>query len=59
MALYLNDGKKLKIALNGNSYILNICTTASIVDFVKLLSSDNFILKDVNDLYLTAKKGGK
>ena len=56
MALYLNNGKKLKIALNGNSYILNICTTASIVNFVKLLSLDNYVLKDVNDLYLTVKE---
>jgi hypothetical protein len=55
MALYLGS-KKLKITLDNIKYNLNIFSTTPIVNGVLLLSSDNYILKDSNGLYLTAKE---
>ena len=60
MALYLGSSKELKIKLsNGSSFRLNIPTLTSspIVSGARLLSSDNYILKDSNGLYLLAKDG--
>lgn len=60
MALYLgSDNKKLKAILNGQVIRLNVFTTNIITNGIKLLSSDNYILKDSNNLYLTAKEGNK
>lgn len=53
MALYLG-GDKVKINLNGVIYRLNLHT--EILNGVKLLSSDNYILLDSNGFYITAKK---
>lgn len=60
MALYLgSDNKKLKAILNGQIIRLNVFSTNIITNGIKLLSSDNYILKDSNNLYLTAKEGNK
>ena len=51
MALYLGENR-VKINLNGNIYCLNLFSHNSTIDYVSLLSSDNYILKDSNGLYL-------
>lgn len=57
MALYLGSSDKLKINLDNAVYCLNIFSTIPILNGIKLLSSDNYILKDSNGLYLTLKEG--
>lgn len=57
MALYFGNSGKLKLFSNNILYRFMILTEAPIVNGVKLLSSDNFILKDSNGLYLTIKEG--
>lgn len=56
MALYLGSSEKLKININGVAYILNLISKTPITSGIKLLSSENYILKDSNGLYLTAKE---
>lgn len=56
MALYLGNSNKLHINLNGILYHLNLLSTTPIVDRISLLSSDNYILKDFNGLYLIPKE---
>lgn len=58
MALYIGGSEKLKIILNEAQYNFNVIPKIPTTDnnFVKLLSSDNYILKDINELYLTAKE---
>ena len=51
MALYLG-GDKVKINLNGTVYCLNLFSAMPYPRDVVLLSSDNFILRDLNGLYL-------
>lgn len=55
MALFL-DGEKLKVNLNGVVYRLNFISKTIILNGIKLLSSENYVLKDSNGLYLTAKE---
>ena len=55
MALFLG-GDKLKVNLNGVVYCLNFISSTLILNGIKLLSSENYILKDSNGLYLTAKE---
>lgn len=57
MALYLGSDKKRKIYLNGVMYKLNLFSEIPILNGIKLLSSDGYILKDINGLYLTVKDG--
>lgn len=54
MALYLGD-YKIKVHIGGITYDFNMFS--AITNGVKLLSSDSYILKDCNDLYLTSKEG--
>ena len=54
MALYLG-GNKVKIILNNQVYNM-IFPSVTIMDGVRLLSSDNYILQDTNGLYLTFKE---
>lgn len=54
MELYLNDKQKYKIILNGVVYNLNLYTTNITGD--RLISSDNFILQDMYNIYLKAKE---
>lgn len=56
MALYLGNSEKLKIVLNGNKYFLNLLSEVLITNGVRLLSLDNYILKDSNGIYLTSKE---
>lgn len=51
MALYLGSSEKVKIISNNVKCILNIVIVSN-----RLLSSDNYILKDLNGLYLIAKE---
>ena len=56
MALYLGDSK-VKINLDNSTYTLNLYSSSPVVNGILLNSSDSYILKDVNGLYLTAKEG--
>lgn len=56
MALYLGSSGKQKVNIDGVVYCLNLYSTTDISDSIRLLSSDNYILKDFNGLYLTAKE---
>ena len=55
MALYLGNNK-VKINLNNTIYRLNLYSTSIITNGIILLSSDDYILKDLNGLYLTSKE---
>ena len=54
MVIYLGSNKQ-KISVGSSSYYLNFYSTVAIVNGIALLSSDNYMLKDKNGLYLTAK----
>lgn len=56
MILHLGNSEELKINLNGIAYILNLLYETPIESGIKLLSSDGFILKDSNELYLTIRE---
>ena len=57
MALYLGSSKtKLKVNLNGVAYYLNLFSKQPITNGIRMLSSENYILKDSNGLYLTIKE---
>ena len=53
MALYVGSSKKT-INLGKKLYKLKILTVNS-----KLISSDNYVLKDKDDVFITAKDGEK
>ena len=53
MALYLGNSEKLKITINGE--IRQLIIPDSVINGMKLKSSDNYILKDSNGIYLIAK----
>ena len=55
MALYLGS-EKVKINLDGILYNLNLYSEKPITNGIMLLSSDGYILKDLNGLYLTVKE---
>lgn len=54
MALYLGSYGKQKIILNNIVYSLNLFSEMPIMNYIRLLSSDNYILRDSSGLYLTA-----
>lgn len=56
MAAYLGQTKIQKVFLNGEVYCLNYLTVAPIINGIRLLSSDNYVLVDANGLYLIAKE---
>lgn len=56
MALYLGSSDKLKINLNGIVYYLNLFSKTSVANGIRLLSSDDYILIDSNNAYLTVKE---
>lgn len=56
MALYLGSSEKLKINVNNIAYYLNLFSEKPITNGIRLLSSDGYILKDSNGLYLTFKE---
>lgn len=51
MALYLGNDR-IKINLDSVVYCLNLTTSTFDKNYIALLSSDNFILRDSNGLYL-------
>lgn len=55
MALYLGS-ERWQINLNGKKYYLNLFSAIPSLNGMKLLSSDGYILKDSNGLYLTSKE---
>lgn len=55
MALYLGN-EKIKINLNQVTYVLNLFSDTLILSGIRLLSSEGYILKDSNGLFLTAKE---
>lgn len=56
MALYLGD-EKVKLHLSDLLVCLNIYSPSDpITDVIRLLSSDNYVLKDLNDIYLIPKE---
>lgn len=57
MALYLGgNGEKIKIIQGGSLIRFNVFTTQPITNGVRLLSSDDYTLKDSNNIFLTAKE---
>lgn len=56
MALYLGN-EIIKVNINGVSYKFNLFSATPIFNGIRLLSSENYILKDANGTYLTAKEG--
>ena len=59
MALYLGSSEELKVILNGVIYRLNLFSSTPITNGIRLLSSESYILKDSNGLYLTTKEGSE
>jgi hypothetical protein len=57
MALYLGRSGKVKVNINGVAYCLNLFSKTPIINGIMLISSDDYILKDIRDIYLTAKDG--
>lgn len=58
MAIYVG-GTKCNIFLGGIIYDMELCASIPITNGIRLLSSDNYILKDSNGLYLTTIKEGE
>lgn len=57
MALYLGN-QEVNLHLKDLLVCLNIISpTTPITDVIRLLSSDNYVLKDLNDIYLIPKEG--
>lgn len=56
MATYVGD-KKIKINIDGVLYKLNLSSELIVPTIAGLLSSDGYILKDSNGLFLIAKDG--
>lgn len=55
MALYLGKDKQ-KVYLNGVLYTVNLLSSILILNGIRLLSSEGYILKDSNGIYLTSKE---
>ena len=55
MGLYIGDDGEFKIYLNGKSYKLNFYSKILITNGVRLLTDDDYVLKDIKGLYITAK----
>lgn len=56
MALYLGS-ERVKINLNGVQYYLGLFSDPLITNGIKLLSSEGYMLKSSNGIYLTTKDG--
>lgn len=55
MSVYLGN-QKVKVILNGTVYKINLNDIDFISNTVRLLSSDGYVLKDLNDVYLVPKE---
>lgn len=56
MALHLGNSEKLKIILDGVIYRLSVFSEKPFINGVLLFSSDDYILKDANGIYLTVQE---
>ena len=56
MALYLGNNKNLKIIIDGVLFSAKMGLPQQQISDMMLLSSDGYILKDFNNLYLTVKE---
>lgn len=56
MALYLGN-EKVKINLSNVIYNLNLFSALPTIEEVVLQTSDGYLLKDFNGLYLSIKEG--
>ena len=56
MALYLGNSDKLKVMIDGVVYRFNLFSKTPITNGIRLLSSDDFTLKDSKGLYLTVEE---
>lgn len=57
MALYLGSDKiNRKVILNNIEYCFRLFTKTPMTNGIRLLSSDDYTLKDSNGLYLTVKE---
>ena len=56
MALYFGNSEKLKINFDNAVVKLRLFYESPIINGAKLLSLENYILKDSNGLYLTVKE---
>lgn len=53
--LYFGNNK-VKVNLSGIKYNVNLFSSALVLNGIKLLSSDSYVLKDSNGLYITARE---
>jgi hypothetical protein len=58
MALYLGSNK-LKANMNGIAYCLNLFSSIAVNNGIRLLSSEGYVLKDANGIYLIPKESDK
>ncbi len=56
MALYLGNNKNLKVIIDGVLFSAKMGLHQQQMSDMILLSSDGYILKDFNNLYLTVKE---
>ena len=56
MALYLGNNKNLKVTIDGVLFSAKMGLPQQQISDMMLLSSDGYILKDFNNLYLTVKE---
>lgn len=56
MAVYVGSSEKLKVSIGDIACYLNFFSIIPITNGVRLLSSEDYILKDSNGLYLTTKE---
>lgn len=56
MGLYLG-AEKFKLNYGGVPVIMNIASTVPMTNGIKLISSEGYILKDLNGVYLTVEEG--
>lgn len=55
MALFLGNSQ-VKITSEDGTFGLNFYSTVPVTNGIRLLSSDGYILKDTNGLYLTTEE---
>lgn len=55
MAIYIG-GKQYKLICNGDVCEMQAYSPIPITNNIRLLSSENYILKDMNNVYLTVVK---
>lgn len=56
MGVHIGSSKELKITFAKEVYNMIIPSARPIINGIRLLSSDNYILTDRSGLYLTAKE---